>query len=71
MTASYPSNYEERNDCHLFLCSEREEELSRLLATRRGQLGEHETAAQRAARAAEAERERAAQLKREADPLAR
>ncbi|EIE23297.1 hypothetical protein COCSUDRAFT_42193 [Coccomyxa subellipsoidea C-169] len=51
--------------------NEREEELSRLLATRRGQLGEHETAAQRATRAAEAERERAAQLKREADPLAR
>lgn len=56
---------------NLYCGSERENELSRLLSSRRGQLGEHETAAQRAAQAAEAERARAADLHRQTDPLAR
>ncbi len=54
----------------LLLFRRRENELSELLATRRGKLGQHEDAARGAMQAAEAERARAQDARRQIEPLA-
>lgn len=54
----------------VLLFRRRENELSELLATRRGKLGQHEDAARGAMQAAEAERARAQNARRQIEPLA-
>ncbi|CAL8465211.1 g4746 [Coccomyxa elongata] len=55
---------------HLEAIKRRENELSELLATRRGKLGQHEDAARAAMQDAEAERTRAQDARRQIEPLA-
>ncbi|BDA50283.1 hypothetical protein COCOBI_15-4120 [Coccomyxa sp. Obi] len=55
---------------HLEAIKRRENELSELLATRRGKLGQHEDAARAAMQDAEAERARAQDAARQIEPLA-